>query len=839
MSDALEDLPTRTLGGDPCGIEEALAEAAEAEAQGAGDLARISAGVAGLTAVVSSYGNIAASGNGAAAEHGVSVLLLRGLRVRMGCASGVHSQAEVSYNTRMARTIYSGRPLAAAKAISGAGAGGIVLVSQCTHRLILKQRADAGGKQAAGYVELSLSDSVRAVGGDAAAAGSQRALFWYGGCAVLDPQLPPIELYQAATPAQALRWSALPLPASGPKVQPLSLCVQSAPVGQLAVAVVAVSGAGCIGTLEAPELAAGEGRDALDEPGTSPMWRAVAEQLWGEAARLCLAHGGYLSTRRSALIAMAPEVMADSVAAGPMSSAAANNSGDGVAGEYEKAPAAGRPQRRSLELARIGAALKAAGGGGRALRERAGRAGQVLLTAVFPSPTAAALWCAELLATGLCAPWPEQLLQSELGEAMWVGPGAVPAMEQLQKAPQEQQRQQVPPPPLQPHAQPAAAGASAAGGTTSASQMFCGTSSDVCGNVSGSAPAFMLGTSSKVSSGSQWHFRTSASPSQPHLLSASSQQQQQQLQQQQMQLFDKLPVSPADALGPLAPLQAHGGNSITAGSRAAAAEQPGQVASVEVDVEAVQQGSEPWRVEEPTMATAAMPASLDKPTHMHLQQHQQPTQQPTTTGVAISPPSAYTAVAGRAVGEAPEAEPASGAGPRQGADAASTHVVPGSEPLLCPYPWRDSGGGPEPDLRHSPARLPAAVLGQLVCRGPRLRAGVEFGSAAVEINPLTGAARYEGAAVSRAMALALSAPVTRVHVSERVAAAVGRMTAGSAESAAAGAECDGASASASALAGYLRSENGGALPPAEMLAFLRSALLVFGSGPQGMLAKQQ
>ncbi|KAG2433775.1 hypothetical protein HXX76_008135 [Chlamydomonas incerta] len=784
----------------------------------------VSIGTVGLSTIMSANASNASGRGGANERGGVSVLLLRGLRVRMGCASGVQSQAEVSYNTRMARTVYSGRPLAAAKAISGAGAGGIVLVSQCTHRLVLKQRAEGGGKQHAGYVELSLSDSVRSVGGDATAAGSQRAVFWYGGCAVLEPQLPAMELYQAATPAQALRWSALPLPASGPKVQLLSRCVQSAPVGQLAVAVVAVSGAGCIGTLEAPD-ASTDGLDPFAEPGTSPMWRAVAGQLWSEAARLCLARGGYLATRRSALLAMAPEVMADSVVARPIGNKVLDKADDGGGGGgvSKKAPAASRP-RRSLELARIGAAFKGSGGGSRALRERSGRAGQVLLTAVFPSPAAAVLWCAELLATGLCAPWPEQLLQSELGEAMWVGPGAELATDLQQ---QHARAQQLLPSQLAASllgAQQPVAGlhASAAG-----SPLFCGIGTDACGNVSGSALGCVLGTSAKPTSDSQWHFRTPAPPPQLRPLS--------QGQQQLLPLFNKpSAVSPADAL--LGPLLTRSGHA-SAGSRPAAVEQPGDtvLAAAALDVGTGQQSAWPWHAEESTTATAAAPPSLllEEAPSLRLLHHPATDDQPKpSTGRVVRLPSADAPLATGGAGGGGPATAAATDQRRRSAENAAESSALGSEVALRPQPWRGSGAGPaESDSGRSPQqRLPTGCPGRLVCRGPRLRAGVEFGSAAVEINPLTGAARYEGAAVSRAMALALSAPVTRVHVSEPVAAAVacgtGRDAGGDAAAAALGVGSGPAPAGSGRDSGGGTAGNTTLLPPPVLLSFMRSTLLV-------------
>ncbi|KAL6747219.1 hypothetical protein V8C86DRAFT_3148514 [Haematococcus lacustris] len=59
-----------------------------------------------------------------------SVLVFRGLRVRVGLHSGVHEGSDALLNKTTGRMQYGGRPLAMAKAVGDVGQGGMVLLSQ-------------------------------------------------------------------------------------------------------------------------------------------------------------------------------------------------------------------------------------------------------------------------------------------------------------------------------------------------------------------------------------------------------------------------------------------------------------------------------------------------------------------------------------------------------------------------------------------------------------------------------------------------------------------------------------------------------------------------------------
>lgn len=67
------------------------------------------------------------------AESAVSVFslaTLRGLRVRMGLHTGIHNDADVTYNKAAARMQYSGEILVQSKAVSDCAAGGMILLSE-------------------------------------------------------------------------------------------------------------------------------------------------------------------------------------------------------------------------------------------------------------------------------------------------------------------------------------------------------------------------------------------------------------------------------------------------------------------------------------------------------------------------------------------------------------------------------------------------------------------------------------------------------------------------------------------------------------------------------------
>jgi hypothetical protein len=61
------------------------------------------------------------------------VLIFRGLRVRMGMASGTGSSADVQYNQALGRAKYGGRLAAAAKAVQDCAQGGMVLCGPDTY----------------------------------------------------------------------------------------------------------------------------------------------------------------------------------------------------------------------------------------------------------------------------------------------------------------------------------------------------------------------------------------------------------------------------------------------------------------------------------------------------------------------------------------------------------------------------------------------------------------------------------------------------------------------------------------------------------------------------------
>ncbi|KXZ46692.1 hypothetical protein GPECTOR_41g656 [Gonium pectorale] len=89
---------------------------------------------------------------------GPTLLLYRGLRVRMGMHSGVASEAEVQYNRASGRVVYPGRSLQLAKAVSDAGRGGQTTLTQASAVCSATQRAldpKAAATLGGGYVLLS------------------------------------------------------------------------------------------------------------------------------------------------------------------------------------------------------------------------------------------------------------------------------------------------------------------------------------------------------------------------------------------------------------------------------------------------------------------------------------------------------------------------------------------------------------------------------------------------------------------------------------------------------------------------------------------------------------
>ncbi|MEW5319087.1 MAG: hypothetical protein WDW38_010258 [Sanguina aurantia] len=68
------------------------------------------------------------------------VLIFRGLRVRMGLHTGIHSDADVTYNKAAARMQYSGDILVHSKAVSDCAAGGMILLSEVTYKRLPMER---------------------------------------------------------------------------------------------------------------------------------------------------------------------------------------------------------------------------------------------------------------------------------------------------------------------------------------------------------------------------------------------------------------------------------------------------------------------------------------------------------------------------------------------------------------------------------------------------------------------------------------------------------------------------------------------------------------------------
>ncbi|KAG2488551.1 hypothetical protein HYH03_012870 [Edaphochlamys debaryana] len=327
-----------------------------------------------------------------AATGGGGRLLLAGLRVRMGVASGVRLESDVTFSSVMQRTHYGGVPMAIAKAVTSAAAGAMVLISAETHALITAgldsgqahvllrfgsapastsqalangtRRGGAEPGDGAGGSGGGGSAALRAGGGSYGSA-AMRAVLWYGGVHVLDEHLPLQEVFLAATPAQVPRWALLPAPAAGDKFSRLCPSVLEAPVGRLAVAVVAVSGAA---TLAATNIG---------------VWKQSAGLLWREAARLCALHGGFLAATRSGTMA---------------------------------APGSNAPFLFSSPRAYSGSGsrLSLGQGGGSATG-----GSLLLLTAAFPEASAAVGWAAKLIEYGLRAPWPAALLLHELAEEIF------------------------------------------------------------------------------------------------------------------------------------------------------------------------------------------------------------------------------------------------------------------------------------------------------------------------------------------------------------------------------------------------------------------------------------
>ncbi|KAL6749501.1 nucleotide cyclase [Haematococcus lacustris] len=139
-----------------------------------------------------------------------SILIFRGLRVRMGMTSGGATAADVTYNKAASRMQYSGAFLQAAKYVGDAAAGGMVLLSEGTHsRLPLTELWD-------------------------------KAMVLNFGDYVLSDSLPPMTLYQMVGRRLMGRLGHLSVTRCK---EVLSKGVQTAPIGMLGCTVVQAVGA--------------------------------------------------------------------------------------------------------------------------------------------------------------------------------------------------------------------------------------------------------------------------------------------------------------------------------------------------------------------------------------------------------------------------------------------------------------------------------------------------------------------------------------------------------------------------------------------------------------------
>ncbi|PNH10110.1 hypothetical protein TSOC_003193 [Tetrabaena socialis] len=385
------------------------------------------------------------TGRGRERESDSQTLVLAGLRVRMGCHSGIAQAGDVSYSHRMCRTHYSGVPMATAKAVAGAATGGMVLVSAETHALLtagavpgqshvsLKvmpcglDGGNSGGKRSGsrrrrGNAAAGSAAADSGGGGGGGGALRRAALFWHGGVAVLDEHLPPLEVFMAATPILLPRWAVLPPPNVAPashgggggsgSIGPppvvaavprlVAAGVLSAPVGPLAVAAVAVEGAAAV-------AAWNEG-----------VWRQSSALLWREAARLAAGLGGFLATTRAA--ATCPPPRAQQQQQPPL--ALARPLSPPLYGGASRPSPPPPPTSHDLDQDRPSSAAARSsqhtnrGGGGRR-PGRAHAAPGTLYVAVFPTSLAAVQFCAGLVAYGLLAPWPAALMLHDSGREVW------------------------------------------------------------------------------------------------------------------------------------------------------------------------------------------------------------------------------------------------------------------------------------------------------------------------------------------------------------------------------------------------------------------------------------
>ncbi|KAG1668672.1 hypothetical protein FOA52_001280 [Chlamydomonas sp. UWO 241] len=191
-------------------------------------------------------------------EDPASVIVFRGLRVRVGMHSGV-SKMDVERNSTAGRTFFTGMPLALAKAVGDAGAGGMVLMTQDTFERMNPAR------ELSGVLVLCL-----------------------GGHQVKDDSLRPVCLYQAIEQPLVPRLAAFEALHG---VEKLQLSVLDAPVGNnVTVAFINMVGMSTLQACNMDQAArCGQQLSLLaTEVGWRPLstdWLRQAARFWAKALR--------------------------------------------------------------------------------------------------------------------------------------------------------------------------------------------------------------------------------------------------------------------------------------------------------------------------------------------------------------------------------------------------------------------------------------------------------------------------------------------------------------------------------------------------------------------------
>ncbi|EFJ47381.1 hypothetical protein VOLCADRAFT_92015 [Volvox carteri f. nagariensis] len=179
---------------------------------------------------------------------GMPLCVFRGLRVRIGMASGVPEPSDVSYNTAEARYHYNGVGMRLARAVQGAAAGGMILLSDSTFAQQRQEQSGGGGggggavrlPSALGFGPGGGGGGCGGGGGGGAAVLLSGALWLHMGQHDLHPDLPPQQVYQVLAAPLAGRLALFP-PLSVKRC--LAVGVLGAPVRRAAVAFVHAVGA--------------------------------------------------------------------------------------------------------------------------------------------------------------------------------------------------------------------------------------------------------------------------------------------------------------------------------------------------------------------------------------------------------------------------------------------------------------------------------------------------------------------------------------------------------------------------------------------------------------------